>query len=77
MARDLLPERELDVLGTLFTEAKDTLLGVILPKVPESIADRGEDRSSPSAESSPAPDAAPSGEKNSDAQDLGIGSLKE
>jgi hemerythrin-like domain-containing protein len=41
MAQSVLNKQELTELGKLFTEAKDKLLGVVLPEIPGSIAARG------------------------------------
>ena len=41
LAQSVLKNQVLTELGNLFTEAKDKLLGVVLPEVPGSIAARG------------------------------------
>jgi hemerythrin-like domain-containing protein len=76
MAQQVLPAEELDLLGKLFLEAKDKLLGVTLPKVPGAIAARSTKRVSIIGKYGSIPSQAPSMVKKAKAQDLGIGSLK-
>jgi hemerythrin superfamily protein len=77
MAQQLLPEQELDVLGDLFKEAKDKLLGVTLPDLPGNIAARIGEQPSSAAKAGTKPDPANSEVNEIGAHDLGIGSLKD
>jgi hypothetical protein len=69
MSQQVISAEDLDTLGKLFVEAKDTLLGIELPKVPGALATRA---AKPSAR--PQPLSAGSGTRT--AYGLGIGGLK-
>jgi hemerythrin-like domain-containing protein len=71
MAQKLFSEGDLNALGKLFEEAKDKLLGVVLPEVPKTTATRGSGSSKVSPASISKPAAA-----QATAHGLGIGSLK-
>jgi hemerythrin-like domain-containing protein len=76
MAQQLLPDQDLAVLGTLFSEAKDKLLGIALPGVPGKIAGRGSKRGSIIGKSGMTKDEVSPRDKRTYVQDLGIGGLK-
>ena len=76
LAQQLLPEEILTVLGKLFSEAKDRLLGITMPEVPGNILSRGQDRSSVIGKRDHRLSRTPSMVKKIYARDLGIGSLK-
>jgi hypothetical protein len=76
MAQQLLTADELATLGKLFTEARDKLLSVALPKIPGSIVSRGEKPISIIGKPGVMPTQAPSMTRKVKAQDLGIGSLR-
>ncbi len=77
MAQQLWPEEELAILGKLFSEAKEKLLGVTLPEVPGTVASRGLKRPAVIGKSMTVPKPqVPSSVQKVYAQDLGIGSLK-
>jgi hypothetical protein len=71
MARQFFSNEDLDALGRLFEEAKDKLLGVVLPDVPKTIATRQSGPAGVSQTSISKPAAA-----QTTAHGLGIGSLK-
>ena len=69
MSQQVIAAEDLDVLGKLFVEAKDKLLGVKVPEVPGAISTRV---AKPAARSQ----SVASGTAKSTAYGLGIGSLK-
>ena len=71
LAQRLFSDENLNLLGTLFEEAKEKLLGVSVPDVPKNIAAQIEKPAGDSQSPGPEPTAA-----RSTAQGLGIGSLK-
>ncbi len=69
MAQQVISAEDLDTLGKLFVEAKNTLLGIKLPDVPGAIATQA-------AKPVPGPQPAMSSTVTTTAHGLGIGSLK-
>lgn len=72
MALQLFPAEDLNTLGRLFQEAKDKLLGVVLPDVPATISAKR----SKSVRASKTAGISETGSPPSTAIGLGIGSLK-
>jgi hemerythrin-like domain-containing protein len=76
MARQVLPEKQRTALGQLFSEAKEKLLGVTLPEVPDTIA-AGDTKFQPLVEKNNTTQTSVASDMQTPhAQDLGIGSLK-
>jgi len=69
MSQQVMSAEDLDMLGRLFVEAKNKLLGINLPAVPGTIATQA-------AKASERPQPAVGGPRPTTAQGLGIGSLK-
>jgi hypothetical protein len=73
MARQLFTAEDLNTLGRLFTEAKDKLLGVVLPDLPTTLSAKRPKKAKPSG-------AGPVSEASAvvdPAVGLGIGSMKQ
>ena len=69
MSQQVISADDLETLGKLFVEAKESALGVKAPEVPDPIANRA-------AKTTKRPQARTAGARTSAAMGLGIGSLK-
>ncbi len=70
MSQNVIPPEDLEVLGKLFVEAKDSALNLKAPEVPATIANRA-------AKPTKGPQASIGGSAFNTAMGLGIGSLKQ
>jgi hemerythrin-like domain-containing protein len=73
MAAQLFPAEDLNILGRLFLDAKEKLLGVVLPEVPQTIASRA-GKTAKTAKTTVG--GATAGNLRDTAIGLGIGSLR-